>query len=181
MDLQQYIDAVDLVNDCVLTDDRSAWWPHVDRIERGMKVHVIDGKEFRSIGDVDGYSEALMRLMIGGDAMGCALFAYDVKLGIDVGADAIVGFLESPTSDLKPAWDGRCVFPRICFPFPQLCPPMGRWIHRIPPGTKWIVGACLNKRPRYVVGMYGQGRSPQEVLGVTPSIADRRRQLAGEK
>lgn len=166
VDLQQYINAVNLINDCVMSDDRSTWWPCVVGHSLKDGSDIIDGQEYKAkLNDTypDAHRNALLRLVEGGDAVECVLFAYAVKYGI-MPVDVVIGFLGDQESALTPAWDGRCVFPMIGVP----C----GWKPGVPVGSKWIVAAALNRNLRRAVALYGQTRSLRELLDVTPSLAE---------
>lgn len=159
---QEYIDAINYVNKCILYDNRDTWWPNIVRIEGRQKFHNINGIEASSSGycdSDDSYSDSLLRLII--NKSPCEIFAYDVKFGYKM-VDIIVGFLDKDKKKLKLAWNNKRVYPLI-----------GQQnMHRpiIPPDTKWILCASLDTKNRKTVSLFGKSKNLVELEKYTPEL-----------
>ena len=145
----EYNDAIHAVNDCVVNDDRTTWWPKIKRIEGNRKIHDINGEECGSSGGngtsyEDAMHNALLRLVID-KSLPCALFVYPVKDGIQL-MDIIVGFLDEE-HEFRLACNNKHIYPMIG---------NSTEVPNIPTNTKWIVGAALNTNYRRAVSFYNQ-------------------------
>lgn len=160
---QDYIIAINHVNDCIKNDNKETWWPNITRIDGDKKYHMINDTEIGFTSRQDEYDDAhayaLVKMLVGNDKP-CTLFAYDVKFGYQP-VDVIVGFLDQD-KNLTLAWDNERVFPMIgCdaeYNIKKDEFPM------IPSNTKWIVAACLELEYRKDVIVYGRTRSSYEEL-----------------
>lgn len=159
---KEYIEAIQHVNNCILTDNRETWWPTIVKIEGNYKTHSINGIEMKTqVPDnafSDSYANSLLRLLKYESP--CELFAYPVGNGI-IPIDIIVGFMSEDKS-LILGWDKTRVFPMIGM--------KSGYLPDIPENTKWIIGASLNKDYRKAVALYGNTKTMKELKEDTITI-----------